>query len=682
MFDAFFEGFLLVFQWPAIGYLFLGVVLGIWLGAVPGLGSITGLILLLPFTYSMDAVSAFALLLGMFAVTTTSDTISSVMLGIPGTAASQAVIIDGYPMAQKGQASRAFGASFTVSAIGGLFGAFVMAASLPIIKPVILSFNSPEIFMLGLLGLSLVGALAGDSLFKGLAVAALGLLISTIGYAQTVSVPRFYFDQTYLLDGLPLIPIVLGLFGLPELMELAVRNVSISRVPRDQSAGGGIWGGVRETFRNWWLALRCSAIGTYVGMIPGLGGSIVDWIAYAHTVQSSKDKSQFGHGDIRGVIGPDAANNASLGGSLVPTVAFGIPGSLGAAILLGALVLQGLRPGPEMLGANLNLTFSMVWSLIVANVVASVILLFWANQVAKAAFVNGHLVVPGVILFLFMGSWLGSGHLGDWITCIIFGVIGFVMKRGGWPRPPMVLALVLGAIMENALIISQRVHDGSGWITRPVVLIILMLILATVFFSARSMLRSRREDRQAAAAGIQTPPKAGEGRGGDPILGLFFGVLLVIVFTGAVAMSTQWSFAVGGFPMVIGIFGAAVSLVWLAREIVLQRRAVAVGARPSWAATVEGTLLLGASQFYGYILVMIVAAVLVGQKIALPVFIAVYLRRWGRFPWWVAGVGAAIGWLILVGFYDRLIRIFFMQPVFDEWMRGMLPAGFPVWLVL
>lgn len=682
MFEAFIEGLSLVFQWPALGFLFLGVVIGIWLGAVPGLGSITGLILLLPFTYSMDTVSAFALLLGLFAVTTTSDTISSVMLGIPGTAASQAVIIDGYPLAQKGQAARAFGASFTVSMIGGVFGAFVMAASLPIIKPLILSFNSPEIFMLGVLGLSLVGSLAGDSLFKGLAVAAFGLIISTIGYAQTVSVPRFFFEQTYLLDGLPLIPIVLGLFGLPELMEMAVRNMSISRVPREQAGGGGILGGMRDTLRNWWLALRCSAIGTYVGMLPGLGGSIVDWIAYAHTVQSAKDKSQFGHGDIRGVIGPDAANNASLGGTLIPTLAFGIPGSLGAAILLGALVMQGLKPGPEMLGANLNITFSMVWSIIIANVMASIILLVWAKQVAKAAFVPGHLVVPGVILFLFMGSWLGSAHLGDWITCLVFGVLGFVMKRGGWPRPPMVLALVLGGIMENALIISQRVHDGSGWITRPVVLIILALIVLTIFFSARGMIMGRKAKKRRAVTGVPEPSQVGEGRGGDPILAFVFSGLLLVLFGGAVAMSTQWSFAVGGFPMVIGIFGVFVTLLWFAREVVLQRKAVAVGVGPSWQATVENSMLAGAGQFYGYVLGMIGVAVLVGQKIAMPVFVALYLRRWGGYAWWVALLGGLLAWIVLIGFYDRIIRIFFMQPMLDGWIRDILPAGFPVWLVL
>ena len=310
MLDAFITGLLLVFEWPAIGFLFLGIITGIWLGAVPGLGGVIGLVILLPFTFGMETVSAFALLLGMYAVTTTSDTIASVMLGIPGTAASKATILDGYPLAQKGEAQRAFGAAFTVSAFGGVFGALILAASLPLVLPIILAFGNPEIFALGVLGLSMVGSLSGNSISKGLIVALLGLLISSIGYAEAESVPRYFFGEDYLLDGLPIIPLVLGLFAIPEVMELAIRDTSISRVTREQSSDVTILTGVKDAFTHWWLALRCATLGTYIGMLPGLGGAIVDWLAYGHAVQSAKDKSMFGQGDIRGVIAPDAANNA------------------------------------------------------------------------------------------------------------------------------------------------------------------------------------------------------------------------------------------------------------------------------------------------------------------------------------------------------------------------------------
>ncbi|MBT4941311.1 MAG: tripartite tricarboxylate transporter permease [Rhodospirillaceae bacterium] len=360
MFEAFVDGLMLVFTWPAIGFLVFGVLIGIWLGAVPGLGGVIGLVLLLPFTFDMEPVSAIALLLGMYSVTTTSDTIASVLLGIPGTAASQATILDGHPLAKKGHAARAFGAAFTVSAFGGVFGALILAVSLPLVLPMILAFSKAELFMLGVLGLTMVGSLTGQSVMKGLTVAFLGLLMSTVGYGETMPVPRFNFGLDYLLDGLPLIPVVLGLFAIPELIELAVKNTSISSVPREEAVGGNMYEGVKDACREWWLAVRCAIIGTYVGILPGLGGAIVDWVAYGHAVQSSKDKSQFGEGDIRGVIAPEAANNAIKGGALVPTVAFGIPGSLGAAILLGALLIQGIQPGPDMLTTKLDITFSLV----------------------------------------------------------------------------------------------------------------------------------------------------------------------------------------------------------------------------------------------------------------------------------------------------------------------------------
>jgi TctA family transporter len=675
MHEAFLEGLLLVFRWPSIGFLFLGVLIGIWLGAVPGLGGILGLVLLLPFTYDMDTVSAFALLLGMFAVTTTSDTISSVMLGIPGTAASQALIVDGHPLAKKGQAARAFGASFTVSAYGGVIGALALAITLPIIRPFILSFNSPEIFMLGVLGLSMVGALSGASMAKGLAVAAFGLLIASIGYAQTESFPRYYFDIDYLLDGLPLIPVVIGLFGIPELLEMAVRNVSISRVSKEEAENSRILDGMRDTFRNGWLATRCAAIGTYVGILPGLGGSIVDWIAYGHTVQSAKDKSQFGKGDIRGVIGPDAANNASLGGALIPTVAFGIPGSIGSAILLGALILQGLKPGPEMLGSKLHITYSMVWSIVIANVVGASILLFWARQVAKVSFIPGHLIVPGVILFLFMGAWLGTAAVGDWVTCFVFGVLGFVMKRGGWPRPPLVLALVLGQIMEGSLILSMRIHDGFGWLQRPIVLIILALIVVTIVLSARGVLKSKRHGQAA---------QGGEGHEGSPLVSLVFGALACIVFVGAIVLALPWSQAVKDLPIGASVVGVVFVLLALRRDRLMAKAetAAAGGIAPAFRDEARSSQLAASAEFLLTILGMVLLGLTIGQKLAIPIFIAYYLLRWGKYGWKLAVPYAIAGWIVLVGFYDRVMHLFWLRPWLEDAMIAIMPDGFPQWLVL
>lgn len=676
MVDALLSGLLAVFEWPAIGYLMLGVFIGIWLGAVPGLGGIIGLVLLLPFTFDMDPVPAFALLLGMFAVTSTSDTIASVMLGIPGTAASQATILDGYPLAKQGQAARAFGAAFTVSAFGGIFGALILAVSLPLLLPIILAFGSPELFMLGMLGLTMVGSLSGGSILKGLVVAALGILMSTVGYAEAVAIPRYYFGTDYLIDGLPLIPVVLGLFALPELSELATRNSSISRTAQHYDSGSGMLKGVQDAFEHWWLTLKSAAIGTYVGMLPGLGAAVVDWIAYGHAVQSAKDKSKFGSGDIRGVIAPEAANNATRGGALLPTVAFGIPGSLGTAILLGALLIQGLKPGPEMLTTELPLTFSIVWSIVIANIVASILLMLVSRQVARVAFVPGHLLVPGVILFIFMGAWLGGASMGDWVTCIIMGVLGVLMKRSGWPRPPLVLALILGSIMENSFHISMLGYGGASWLANPVVVVILILIFITVLLAIRSTAKTPKVGKDGIIAR--------EGSERDSILSVHLSLTLFLLFLWAGREALAWPSSVSQFPLVANTLGACLVFLVLIRDwqniranrnehggiwIVLQRSAA------------KARLNLEA-QFYGYLAAMFVLSQIIGQKLAIPLFIFIYLLRWGKYSYSVAFFYAVCGWTILILFYDKVMHLLWYRSWISNWLPTILPNAIPAWLFL
>ncbi len=672
MIEAMFTGLILVFQWPTLGFLILGVVIGMWIGAVPGLGGVLGLILLLPFTFDMEPVNAFALLLGMFAVTSTSDTIASVMLGIPGTAASQATILDGYPLAQKGQAARAFGAAFTVSAFGGVFGALILAISLPIILPVIVAFASPELFMLGVLGLTMVGALSGGSMLKGLTIALLGILLSTVGYADSDPIPRYFFGSDYLIDQLPLIPVVLGLFAIPELMELSIRNVSISRVPQDQGEGGGMREGIRDAFRHWWLATRCAAIGTYIGMLPGLGAAIVDWIAYGHAVQSAKDKSRFGSGDIRGVIAPEAANNATRGGSLLPTVAFGIPGSLGTAILLSVLLIVGLKPGPDMLTTELHITFSMVWTLVIANILAAGLLMIWSRQVARVAFIPGHLVVPGVILFVFMGAWLAGVALGDWISLFVMGVIGFFMKRGGWPRPPLILAMILGGIMETRFQISNIANDGYGWLGRPIVLIILILVTVTILVAIRSYFRDRKSEQRT----------EGEGSERNPLLSLPFSALLFLVFAAAGLQALQWPLEVRQFPLLAAIPGAMMALATLFLDYREARTGIKSAGmlQTAWTETLKKSLVGPALQFFGYLLVMIALMLVIGQKMVLPLFVFIYLVRWGNYSAKVAGSYALGSWFLLIGFYDRVMSLQWYPSLAYYTVPDWLPDWIPPWL--
>ena len=676
VFDALLTGLTSVLAWPAIGFMVLGVTIGMWMGAVPGLGGVLGMILLLPFTFDMEPVNAFALLLGLFAVTSTSDTIASVMLGIPGTAASQATILDGYPLAQKGQAARAFGAAFTVSAFGGVFGAAVLAISLPLITPIITAFKSGEIFMLAILGLAMVGSLSGGSITKGVAAALLGLLISTIGSAQTVAIYRYTFDQDYLLDGLPIVPVVLGLFAIPELMELATRNVNISRVSKEQAEGGGMLDGIRDAFRHWWLATRCATIGTYIGILPGLGAAIVDWVAYGHAVQSAKDKSKFGKGDIRGVIAPEAANNAIKGGALIPTIAFGIPGSLGMAILLGALLLVGLLPGPDMLTTDLPITFAMVWTIVIANILAAIVLMFLAKYVAKVAFISGHLIVPGVILFIFMGAWLAGGtSLGAWITCLIFGILGYLMKVTGWARPPLVLGLILGGISENRFQLATLAEGSYAWLSRPIVLVIVCLIVLTILLAARGIVKNRQtKDTQ----------EAGEGRGFNPVVSLPFSIIVLCVFVGSVYIAADWDIRVSQFPLAVSVPGALLALLAIYFDGKALSRA-RINASDWLSVLKEAShqaVLPKSMKFISAIIGMILVTLFVGQKIAVPLFIFLYLMLWAKRSVSVSFLYTSLAWFFLVLFYDRIIHMQFHQPYLASSIEVILPDFIPIWILL
>ncbi len=678
--DAFHEGLLMALAWPGFGFLLLGVLIGVWLGAVPGLGGPIGLVLVLPFTYTMDTLPAFAILLGIFAVTSTSDTIASVMLGIPGAASSQATVLDGHPLAKKGEAARAFGAAFTVSAFGGVFGAMILALSLPIALPIILEFNNPELFSLALLGLVMVGSLSGASILKGLAGAAFGLLLSSIGYARDAAIPRYWMEETYLLDKLPLIPVVLGLFAIPELIDLAVKDRTIARVEQARGGWRQLRIGVADAFRNWWLALRCSAIGVYIGMIPGIGGAVVDWIAYGHALQTTKNPETYGAGDIRGVIAPEAANNAVRGGSLIPTVAFGVPGSAMNALLLSALLVQGLQPGKPMLTTELPTTFAMVWYIALANIVAAGLLMALANQIAKLAFVSPHLIVPGVILFVFTGAWLTLADFGDWVTLMSFGVLGYVMKMGGWPRPPVILAFILGSLMEESFLLSWKIHEGLGWIERPIVLVILALMALTLALSARRGRKRRAAAREQAAKGGAPKAAALANRFEEPVdalASLVVGILFLLIFAAATPPLFEWPTLVWAFPLLAIAPGAALCALIVGREAMAADRLSAL-----WRKTTGAVETRRAVVFIGYCLAMMTVAWFFGQKIALLLLVAVYLVRWGRYGWRVVLPYVALSAAILIGFYDRVVHVFWLKPVFDAEIRAVIPDWIPVWLIL
>ncbi|NKB79886.1 tripartite tricarboxylate transporter permease [Ochrobactrum daejeonense] len=332
-------------------YLALGVVMGLTLGLLPGLGGIAGMAIIMPFLFGMEPSLALAMMIGLTSTTSTSDTFMSVLIGVPGGSSAQATVLDGFPLAKQGYAARALSAAFLSSMIGGIFGAFILSIAFVVAKPILLAVGFGEQLMLVIFALTLVGLLTGPSMAKGLASCCMGLLIGAIGASQATAEYRFTFDTVYLMEGVPLVVVALGIFAFPEIIDVLRRHHTISQTGR---LGGGWLQGIRDVVKHWWIVLRCSCIGAIVGFLPGLGGSVIDWIAYGHVVQTSRDKSRFGKG-IFGVIGPESAANAKEGGALIPTLFFGVPGSGTMALLLGGLIVIGVTPGRPMVTKHMDL---------------------------------------------------------------------------------------------------------------------------------------------------------------------------------------------------------------------------------------------------------------------------------------------------------------------------------------
>jgi len=492
-------------------FLFLGVLLGMVVGILPGLGGIAGLSVVLPFVFGMDPADALAMMIGLIAPTATSDTFPSVLMGIPGTSNSQATVVDGFPMAKKGEGARALGAAFTASMFGGLFGAAVLTVSIFAARPIILAMGFGEQLLLVILALSMIGMLTGTSALKGLATCGFGLLLGTIGTAPATgefrlvpesNLPILSDLSVYLSDGIPIVIVGLGMFAMPEIIDLLRRS---TRISESAELGHGWTEGFKDVFRHWWIVLRCAVIGCIVGALPGLGGSVVDWIAYGHVIQTSKNRETFGTGDIRGVLAPESANNAKEGGALIPTLLFGIPGSGSMAILLGGFILIGIEPGVTMLTQNLDLTFVMMWSLALGNVLATALCLLLANYVALLTTIRYAYLAPFMLVLIFFAAFQATREWADLIMLFVMGTVGIFMKRFGWSRPALLIGYFLAPRLEPTIYQAYQVY-GLSFFERPIVIVLVILTALSVFAAWRfspNRDKTYQEDGPHTAAGKQ-----------------------------------------------------------------------------------------------------------------------------------------------------------------------------------
>lgn len=466
-----------------MGLILLAVPIGMFFGAVPGLGGKLAIVLLIPFVYGMESIPGAVFLLAMHAVVHTGGSIPSILFGIPGTGPDAATIVDGYPMAQQGKAGRALGAMLCASGVGGVIGAIFLAAMLPVLKPIILSFSPAEFFLLALLGITFIATLSGGSIIKGLAIGLFGLMLAFVGSDPYLGIQRYTFGQLFLWDGVDVITAVLALFAVPEMLALGVKGGSIAETGKQAAkySFGDVVQGMLDVFRHWWLTIRTSIIGAFIGMIPGLGGDAASWICYGHAVQSSKTPERFGKGAVEGVIAPETANNSKEGGSLLPTLFFGVPGSSGMAIMLGAFVMLGIQPGPLMIIDKLDLVWALIWALVLSNVIAVFVFLLFVPWLGLLAYMRGGLLIPFVFLLTMLGAYLSQGQWQNIVILMGLGTLGYFLKRYRWPRPPFVIGLVLGPIAEESLHKALALW-GPAFLLRPLSIVFIALIVASVGF--------------------------------------------------------------------------------------------------------------------------------------------------------------------------------------------------------
>lgn len=642
---------------PHLTYLLFGVGLGMIVGILPGIGGLSGMALILPFIFGMDPGPALAMMVGLTSVTATSDTFSSVLIGVPGGAGTAATVLDGFPMAQRGEGARALSAAFAASLVGGLIGAMVLTFAFVAARPILLAIGFGEQLMLVILSLTLVGMLTGANVVKGLASCAMGLLLGTIGASQATAEYRFTFDTIYLSDGIPLVIVALGAFALPEIIDVLRQHHSIAQ---KDLVGHGWIAGIRDVIKNFGLVIRCSILGALTGILPGLGGGVVGWISYGHTVQTSKDRSQFGKGDVRGVIGPESANNAKDGADLIPTLFFGIPGSGTMALFLGGLVVIGVTPGRSMVTNQADLIYLIIWSLAIANVLATGISMALARPIASLTAIRFTLIAPFIIVMIFMSAYQAKTDWGDLIALLIVGVAGIYMRRFGWSRAALLIGLVLSQRLEASLYRTVQIY-GFDIFLRPISIGILVLAAVSVFFAIRAKARTSGEEREISLASRKN------------ILPQVAFVGFLFLFVAAVAYdASQLKFLAAVFPLSVAAIAGSLLAITAIRML---RRSGAPGLLFDADAELAANDTGAKSTLYivGLLAALPALSALIGFFMAAPLYVYLFLRR-------LAGtsvlfsIALAAGLAVFLAAVNRFLQAEFADGLLQQFVK--LPAPF------
>lgn len=485
--EAITTGLQMALTWHALLAVVVGSVVGVIFGAIPGLTFSMALALLLPFTFGMAATPAIALLLGIYIGGMTGGSVSAILIGIPGTPSAAATVFDGYPMAMRGQASVALGGAVIASVFGGLFSLLVMVLLLEQVAGFAIKFGPVEIFALVLFGLSTICGLGERSLARGLVAGVLGLMLVIIGLDPIDGVARLTFGTVELQQGVNLLVGMIGLFAVPQVITTFIDYGRVKTKPlgTDVRASLPSWQQLKKRIG---LMLRCSALGTAIGAIPGTGGPIAAFLAYDHAKRFDDKPESFGQGELSGVLAPESANNAVTGGTMIPLLSLGIPGDPATAVILGGMILHGLAPGPSLFETNLPAIYAIYIAIAIAYLVTLVVQIWGIRWFVKVMSVPAHLMAVVIIVMCVLGSYAIRNSIFDVYLMTIMGLIGYLLQRLRIPVAPVVLGLVLGSTLENQYRTALILNEGSyqGFLDSSVALgffILTALMIAMQFWS-------------------------------------------------------------------------------------------------------------------------------------------------------------------------------------------------------
>ena len=639
-----------VFSWPGVLIPVAGTLMAMVASFLPGIGNASVAVLAMVMTLSWDRESVLLLFGALTGGATFMGSITAILFNVPGSVSSTPALLEGHPLSRLGRPRMAIACAATASAVGSVFGVVVLLAMLPVVEPWILKVGPLETLLIGVMGLLTLVAVPSQSHLKSACMVGLGLLLAMVGSEPVHGMPRWALGSVDLAQGIGVVPMMMGVFTVAELIEWLKPRMQEAAAA---SRGGGqdsTRQGILAVFRHFGLTLRSSLIGTLVGMVPGIGGTVAGFVAYGHAVQSSRgDRQSFGQGDIRGLIAPEAAVDAKDGGSLLPTLALGLPGSEACVILLGVFAIHGLVPGTQMLTEHLDLTYTLVLSLLFSNILTSVVGVMLTPWLAKAGnFRIDRIALPCLLLCIFSAVQL-EGSLVDLYVMIGFGLAGYYWRRHGWPRIPFVIAFVLGKIIEKNLELTQQLMSMRRIdVTRSglaIALIFIILVSMGWMWVRRS--RRVREDRQVAQS---------------------FGLAML-----AGSLSLSMCLSAWGLPAVYSRYALSVSLVTAllcaAQGVVSWRQARAVGFWRSLLGDLRCETGHGASLWI--MALLLPACWLLGLNVAVGLAVAGWL--WGR----SAGGWRRLWWPLLAGALSAGLLDWVLVDLLDVLLEpGWLPAIF------